>query len=54
MQSLKSKYEQQEMKVSEGFWDRLEEKLDQSPAKKEKPKMIWLRYAAAVIFLCGL
>ena len=42
------------MKVSEGFWDRLEEKLDQSPAKKEKPNMIWLRYAAAVIFLCGL
>jgi flagellar basal body-associated protein FliL len=27
---------------------------DQSPAKKEKPNMIWLRYAAAVIFLCGL
>jgi hypothetical protein len=32
----------------------LEEKLDQSPAKKEKPNMIWLRYAAAVIFLFGL
>jgi hypothetical protein len=54
MQNLKSKYEQQEMKVSDSLWDRLEEKLDQVPAKEEKPKMIWWRYAAAVILIFGL
>lgn len=54
MQNLKSKYEQKEMKVSDGLWDRLEEKLDQVPAKEEKPKMVWLRYAAIVLLLIGL
>ncbi len=42
------------MKVSDSLWDRLEEKLDQVPAKEEKPKMIWWRYAAAVILIFGL
>lgn len=54
MQNLKSKYEQKEMKVSDGLWDRLEEKLDQVPAKEEKPKMVWLRYAAVVLLMIGL
>lgn len=42
------------MKVSDGLWDRLEEKLDQVPAKEEKPKMVWLRYAAVILFMIGL
>lgn len=54
MQNLKSKYEQREMQVSNGLWDRLEEKLDQIPAKKEKPKMVWLKYAAVVLLMIGL
>jgi len=54
MQNLKSKYEQKEMKVSDGLWDRLEEKLDQVPAKEEKPKILWLRYAAVVLLMIGL
>jgi len=54
MQNLKSKYEQKEMKVSDGLWDRLEQKLDQAPAKEEKPKMIWLRYAAVILLMIGL
>lgn len=54
MQNLKSKYEQQEMRVSGGLWDRLEQKLNHEPAKKEKPKMIWLRYAAVAILIFGL
>ncbi|SHK50784.1 hypothetical protein SAMN05444371_2580 [Epilithonimonas mollis] len=51
MQNLKSKYEQEEMKVSDGLWERLEEKLDQVPAKKRQPKMIWLRYVAVAILI---
>lgn len=54
MQNLKSKYEQQEMKVSDGLWDRLEEKLDQVPAKERKPKMLWLRYVAVILLMIGL
>ncbi|MPT31565.1 MAG: hypothetical protein E2600_07840 [Chryseobacterium sp.] len=54
MQNLKSKYEQKEMKVSDGLWDRLEEKLDQTPAKEQKPKMIWLRYVAVILLVFGL
>ncbi|MCD9854668.1 hypothetical protein LUD75_08110 [Epilithonimonas sp. JDS] len=54
MQNLKSKYEQKEMKVSDGLWDRLEEKLDQVPAKEEKPKIVWLRYAAVILLMIGL
>lgn len=42
------------MKVSDSLWDRLEEKLDQVPAKEEKPKMIWLRYAAVILLIIGL
>lgn len=42
------------MKVSDGLWDRLEEKLDQAPAKEHKPKMIWLRYAAVILLMIGL
>lgn len=42
------------MKVSDSLWDRLEEKLDQVPAKEEKPKVIWWRYAAAVVLIFGL
>lgn len=42
------------MKVSDGLWDRLEEKLDQVPAKKQKPKMVWLRYVAVVLLMIGL
>ena len=51
MQNLKSKYEQQEMKVSEGLWDRLEEKLDQVPAKEKKPKIFWWRFVAVIILI---
>ncbi|WP_379969898.1 hypothetical protein [Epilithonimonas sp. UC225_85] len=54
MQNLKSKYEQKEMKVSDSLWDRLEEKLDQVPAKEEKPKIVWLRYAAVILLMIGL
>lgn len=42
------------MKVSNSLWDRLEEKLDQAPAKEKKPKMIWLRYAAVILLMIGL
>lgn len=51
MQNLKSKYEQQGMQVSDGLWDRLEEKLDQVPAKKAKPKMIWWKFVAVIILI---
>jgi hypothetical protein len=51
MQNLKSKYEQKEMRVSDGLWDRLEEKLDQVPAKKKKPKVIWWRIVAVIILI---
>lgn len=51
MQNLKSKYEHREMKVSDGLWDRLEEKLDQVPAKEKKPKMVWLRFVAVIILI---
>ncbi len=51
MQNLKSKYEQQEMKVSDSLWDRLEEKLDQVPAKEKKPKVIWWRFVAVIILI---
>lgn len=39
------------MKVSDGLWDRLEEKLDQVPAKEKKPKMVWLRFVAVIILI---
>ncbi len=42
------------MKVSDSLWDRLEEKLDKAPAKEQKPKMIWLRYAAVILLMVGL
>lgn len=42
------------MRVSDSLWDRLEEKLDQVPAKEEKPKMVWLRYVAVVLLMIGL
>lgn len=42
------------MRVSDGLWDRLEEKLDKVPAKEEKPKTFWLRYAAVVLLMIGL
>ena len=42
------------MKVSDGLWDRLEEKLDQVPAKVETPKIVWLRYAAVILLMIGL
>lgn len=42
------------MKVSDGLWDRLEEKLDQVPAKEKKPKMVWLRYVAVILLMIGL
>lgn len=51
MQNLKSKYEQKEMKVSDSLWDRLEEKLDQAPAKEKKPKMVWWRFVAVIILI---
>jgi len=51
MQNLKSKYEQKEMKVSDGLWDRLEEKLDQAPAKTKKPNVIWWRFVAVIILI---
>lgn len=54
MQNLKSKYEQKEMRVSDSLWDRLEEKLDQVPAKEEKPKIFWLRYAVVILLMIGL
>ena len=54
MQNLKSKYEQKEMKVSDGLWDRLEEKLDQVSTKEEKPKIVWWRYVAVVLLMIGL
>ena len=54
MQNLKSKYEQKEMKASDGLWDRLEEKLDQVPAKEKKPKVIWWRFVAVILLMIGL
>ena len=51
MQNLKSKYEQKEMRVSDGLWDRLEEKLEQVPVSKKKPKMIWWRFVAVIILI---
>lgn len=51
MQNLKSKYEQKEMKASDGLWDRLEEKLDQTPTKEKKPKVIWWRFVAVIILI---
>ncbi len=51
MQNLKSKYEQQEMNVSDSLWDRLEEKLDQVPAKEKKPKVMWWRFVAVIILI---
>ena len=42
------------MKVSDGLWDRLEEKLDQAPTKEKKPKMVWLRYVAVILLMIGL
>ena len=54
MQNLKSKYEQQETKVSDRLWEKLEQKLDQNPANVQKPKRVWLQYAAAVVLLIGL
>ncbi len=42
------------MKVSDSLWDRLEEKLDQVPAKEKKPKMVWLRYVAVILLMIGL
>ena len=54
MQNLKSKYEQKEMKVTDGLWHRLEEKLDQAPAKEKKPKVIWWRFVAVILLMIGL
>ena len=54
MQNLKSKYEQQETKVSDRLWEKLEQKLDQNPANVQKPKRVWLQYAAAIILMIGL
>ncbi|WP_312763597.1 hypothetical protein [Epilithonimonas sp.] len=51
MQNLKSKYEHREMKVSDGLWDRLEEKLDQVPAKEKKPKIFWWRFVAVILLI---
>ena len=39
------------MKASDGLWDRLEEKLDQAPAKEKKPKMVWWRFVAVIILI---
>lgn len=39
------------MKVSDGLWDRLEEKLDQVPAEKKKPKIFWWRFVAVIILI---
>ena len=39
------------MKVSDSLWDRLEEKLDQTPAKEKKPKVIWWRFVAVIILI---
>ena len=39
------------MKVSEGLWDRLEEKLDQAPAKEKKPKIFWWKFVAVIILI---
>lgn len=39
------------MKVSDGLWDRLEEKLDQVPAKEDKPKFIWWRFVAVIVLI---
>ncbi len=51
MQNLKSKYEQKEMRVSDGLWDRLDEKLNQVPVEKKKSKMIWWRLVAIIILI---
>jgi lipopolysaccharide export system protein LptC len=53
MQNLKSKYEQKKMRVSDGLWDRLEDKLSQA-GKEEKPKIIWWKYAAVILLMIGL
>lgn len=39
------------MRVSDGLWDRLEEKLDQVPAKEKKPKIFWWRFVAVIILI---
>ncbi len=39
------------MKVSDGLWDRLEEKLDQVPAKEKKPKIFWWRFVAVILLI---
>lgn len=39
------------MKASDGLWDRLEEKLDQTPTKEKKPKVIWWRFVAVIILI---
>ena len=39
------------MRVSDGLWDRLEEKLEQVPVSKKKPKMIWWRFVAVIILI---
>ena len=54
MQNLKSKYEQQEMKVSDHLWEKLEQKLDEAPAKNTTRNIVWWRYAAAVALIGGL
>ena len=42
------------MKASDSLWDRLEEKLDQVPAKEKKPKVIWWRFVAVILLMIGL
>lgn len=39
------------MRVSDSLWDRLEEKLDQVPAKEKKPKIFWWRFVAVIILI---
>ena len=39
------------MRVSDGLWDRLEEKLDQVPAKEKKPKIFWWKFVAVIILI---
>ncbi|UQB70084.1 hypothetical protein [Epilithonimonas zeae] len=51
MQNLKSKYEQQEMKVCDDLWGRLEEKLDQVPSKEKRPKIFWWRFVAVILLI---
>ncbi|MDR6404370.1 MULTISPECIES: hypothetical protein [Chryseobacterium] len=54
LNKLKSDYEELEIKPSPGLWDRLDQKLDQTPEIALKPSFQWWKYAAVVLVLVSL